>query len=180
METILDKYDRIRPSLRGGELFLIEGIRPISDVIRSSDDCKYTHVLLVVKMYDTFYCVDSNATGVKPDRLSFRMASYMPDGNFTVKRSTKKQREIDIAVATHLKNTDYEIKYDYWNGFKSLLNRKFKLNLSINPKKDRMICSEFVRPYAVALEMIYNVEIYNSLFFPQDYIRYEYLVKTIE
>ncbi len=178
-ETIFEKYARIRPSLKTGDVILFEGVKIVSDIIRESDDCQYTHVGIILNVLGTLFIIDSNRNGVQPSRLSERIAQY-ETGDFIVKRAIKSEHEIKTELALILKNTDRVIKYDFINGAKSLINRFFKTKLNIETDNDRMICSEFVKPYAMKLEMIFFVSLKNSLFFPQDFIRYENEAYTIK
>lgn len=178
METIKEKYARLRPLLKGGDVLLFEGVKPISNIIRVSDDCTFTHVGIVLDVLGTFFIIDSNRNGVQPARLSERISQY-EGGNFIVKRARQTQKQINIELSQLLKNTDRRIKYDFINGAKSLLNRFVKTKFKLEKEADRVICSEFVKPYAQRLEMIFAISLKNSLFFPQDFIRYEYKVKDI-
>ena len=178
-ETIIEKYARIRPSLKTGDLILFEGVKVISNFIRESDDCEYTHIGIILNVLGTLFIIDSNRNGVQPSRLSERISQYK-GGDFIVKRAIKSEHEIKTELALILKNTDRVIKYDFKNGAKSLINRYFKTKLKIETVDDRMICSEFVKPYAMKLEMIFLVSLRNSLFFPQDFIRYENSTFTIK
>jgi hypothetical protein len=179
MESIKDKYARLRPLLRGGDIILFEGVKPVSNIIRFSDNCKYTHVGVVLEAYGSLFIIDSNRDGVQPARLSERIEQYSKGGNFIVKRALKGQDQINIEVSRLLKKTDRVIKYDFKNGTKSLINRLIGTKLKIDSDADRMICSEFVKPYAIALKMIHSVSLGDSLFFPQDFLRYEYYTETI-
>jgi hypothetical protein len=63
------------------------------------------------------------------------------------------------------------IKYDFINGAKALFNRWFGWNLKTKKIYNRDICSMFVLPYALDLEMVFQLKDMNDLFFPQDYYR---------
>lgn len=184
METIQEKYTRLRSKLKNGMLILFEGTKPISDVIKISDSCEKTHSGIIVDVWGTFYIFDSNRGGVKPDRLSFRISEY-PDGDFVIKQSLLPQEVIDLEVSKLLKESDFVIKYDFKNGTRSLINRSWLgrilgINLKIKPDKYHVICSVYTRKISENLELIHVVVLKNSLFFPEDYIRYEKNAITLE
>ena len=76
-----------------------------------------------------------------------------------------------IKVRPFYHNDETEIKYDFINGAKALFNRWFGLNLKTKKVYNRDICSMFVLPYALDLEMVCPLNDMNDLFFPQDYYR---------
>lgn len=173
METIKEKYIRIRPFIKQGDLILFHGRKPLARIIQQSDSKAYfNHVGVIGEIAGSFFIIDSNAPGVKPDRLSDRVYSY-ENGDFLIIRSEKSKKEITNALKKLLKKADQvKYKYDYINGGKALFNRWFGTKFKIKLDPYRKICSEFTLPYAVELEVVFPYEeIENNLFFPQDYIR---------
>ena len=171
MELIKEKYTRIRSKIENGDVILFRGNHLLSKIIQESDsDAYYNHVGIVLKISDALFIIDSNANGVEPARLSERIDKYV---DFKVLRSKKTVEQINESLKFVLKKQDSsKIKYDYWNGFKAMLNRKFNFNLKIKIKNNRNICSMFVLPYAYDLDIVSMPESMDDLFFPQDFIRY--------
>ena len=176
----MDKYAEIRHLVKQGDLILFHGHSAVSRIIQEADDDAYwNHIGVVGEIAKSLFIIDSNAFGVKPERLSSRVRKY-ESGDFLVIRSTKKIKEIATALEKLLKYSDtHKIKYDYKNGIKALLNRFFFTSFEVHQTKDRKICSMFVYEYAVELDMIHNVIDNDRLFFPEDYIRYKKDIKTI-
>ena len=71
-----------------------------------------------------------------------------------------------------MKRSEKWIKYDFINGGKELLNRKFGWNLKIKFDDTRDICSDFVSQYQVNIGMVSNIFKKLKIAFPQDAIRY--------
>ena len=172
METIKEKYARLRPQIKEGDLILFHGKSLLSKVIQESDQNAYfNHVGVVGDIAGSLFIIDSNRGGVKPDRLSDRVYSYT-DGDFIIIKSFKTKSEITKALSKLLKRTDYvKPKYDFINGAKSLINRMFGANLKTKPNPFRVICSMYVLPYALELDIVYPLSDMNDLFYPQDYVR---------
>ncbi len=173
METIKEKYVRLRPQIKQGDLILFHGKSLLSKVIQESDQNAYfNHIGVVGEIAGSLFIIDSNKNGVKPDRLSDRVYSYA-DGDFIILKPLTIKKEITKALSKLLKKSDYvKPKYDYINGIKSLINRLLGTNLKTKPNPYRVICSMFVLPYALELDMVYPLEDMNDLFYPQDYYRY--------
>lgn len=168
---IKEKYARLRPEIKQGDLILFRGDRLLSKIIQESDsNAYYNHIGVVGKICGAVFIIDSNANGVHPERLSTRMEKY---SDFTIIRSYKNYRAINKALTKLLKRQDEtEVKYDFINGAKALFNRWFGWNLKTKKVYNRDICSMFVLPYALDLEMVFPINDMNDLFFPQDYFRY--------
>ena len=167
---IIEKYARLRPEIHQGDLILFRGHKLLSKIIQESDsDAYYNHVGVVGNICGALFLIDSNGNGVHPERLSERIEGY---SDFTIVRSTKTQHLINKSLSKILKKQDsVKIKYDFINGAKAVLNRWFGFKLKTTKIYNRDICSMFVLPYAVDLEMIFVLEDMNNLFFPQDYVR---------
>lgn len=174
METIQEKYVRLRPQIKEGDLILFHGKSLLSRVIQESDHAYYNHIGVVGEIAGSLFIIDSNRKGVKPDRLSDRVFSYK-DGDFVILKSLKTKKEITKALSRLLNKADYvKPKYDFLNGAKAMYNRffgfiGFKFKTKINTF--RVICSMFVLSYALELDMVYELENMNDLFFPEDYVR---------
>jgi len=178
-EKIEDKYIRLRPLIKHGDLILFNGNKALARIIQKSDsNCKWNHVGLIIEVEGALFIIDSNRTGVHPERLSERVHSY---NDFILYRSLKTKPEIKLALRNLLKKQDeVEINYDFINGGKSLINRYFKTNLKIKNLYNKNICSVFVLPYALELKMVMPLNRTDSLFFPQDYIRQMHLARIIK
>jgi len=173
METIKEKYIRLRPQIKQGDLILFRGKKILARLIQQSDDnAYYNHIGVVGEIAGSLFIIDSNKHGVKPDRLSDRVFSY-EKGDFTILKSNCSTQKIKSALSKLLKKADYvKYKYDFFNGAKAMLNRFFKTNFKIKINPYREICSMFILPYALELDIVYTVVEDNKLFFPQDYIRF--------
>jgi len=111
---------------------------------------------------------------VVADRLSKRIKDYK-NGDFCVIQSNGEvlDAELDRIMERQDKK---DILYDYGNGFKELLNRKFGWNLKIKANDNKDICSDFVYEYALRNKFIKPFE--NRVAFPQDYIRHRDVENT--
>lgn len=171
--TIQEKYTRIRPFIRNGDLIFFHSTGFIGKVIEWGDNAYTSHVGIIFEKCGALFIEDSNSNGVQSDRLSWRIAGYKDKSDFIIVRPTSKLSDIDRALTVLLMKADGEwIQYDFWNGFKELLNRKFKLSLKIKLSNKKKICSDYVKQYSQNLNII-NEE-FNKLVlpFPQDYLRY--------
>jgi hypothetical protein len=181
MSEIEEKYNRLRPFMKEGDLILFHGKKALAKIIQNCDSNAYfNHVGVIGEIAGALFIIDSNGDGVHPERLSTRVLSY-ENGDFLILRSLKSKPTIKKALQNLLKKHDeIDIKYDFLNGLKALINRKFKTNLSVKRFYNRDICSMFVLPYALELEMVFLLKEENVLFFPQDYIRQLFKAETIK
>lgn len=176
---ILQKYKTIRPLIEGGDLIIFHGTGFIATVIKSSDKNEdrswayHNHIGIVVESHGALFIVDSNANGVQADRLSKRIEKYKNGGDFTIIKPTVKRELIDLEMRRLLhKSDDKWIRYDFFNGIKELLNRRFGFKLKINLNDDRDICSDYVCRYASNLDVVTKEFKDKIIVFPEDYIRY--------
>lgn len=178
METIQEKYTKLRPLINDGDVILFRGEKALAKIIQECDsNAYYNHVGIVLKIHGALFIIDSNAKGVEPARLSERIEKYI---DFDVLRPLENESIIELALQIVLRKQDTKkIKYDFINGFKALLNRKFKTKFETHIEDYRNICSMFVLPYALELKMVILPSEMNNLFFPQDYIRYRKNCKII-
>jgi len=181
METISEKYKRLRSSIKQGDLIIFHGEKALARIIQESDsDAYYNHIGVIGEIAGALFIIDSNANGVEPARLSKRVLSY-DNGDFSILKPLKNKTEINFQLFLLLRKIDdSKIKYDFINGLKALLNRWIKTSFKTHNKNDRKICSMFVYEYAVNLDMIHPMLDKNNLFFPQDYIRNKYWYKKID
>jgi hypothetical protein len=173
METITEKYERLRPLIQGGDLILFHGTSIISKTIQNFDSAYYNHIGVVIEIDNALGICDANGDGVQWDRLSWRIAKYKPKGDFVIIRPLNNNEEIQQQLKTLLKRSDEKwIKYDYKNGIKEMFNRKFNLHLPIHLKYDKAICSSNDAQYAINLNLVTEEFKKLQIQFPQDYIRY--------
>lgn len=179
-ENNKDKYLRLRPQIEQGDLILFHGKKVLARVIQESDGNAYfNHVGVVGEIAGALFIIDSNAIGVKPERLSDRIYSY-DNGDFAILKPNKTKIEVTQALANLLiKADEKKYKYDFFNGIKAVLNRWFGFKFKTYDDPNRKICSMFVLPYALELDMVKPLDDMNNLFFPQDYIRQSNDVKII-
>jgi len=176
METIQEKYARIRPLIKDGDLVLFRGTRLLAKIIQNCDKAYFNHIGIVIESHKGLFILDSQSNGVESDRLSERINDYK-NGDFCVIQSiddSKENEAMELLMARQDMNT---VLYDYGNGFKELLNRKFGWNLKIKKNDRKDICSDFVYEYALTTNKIKPFE--NRVAFPMDYIRHRNEKETV-
>lgn len=173
--NIEEKYAAIRPLIKDGDLVLFRGTKLLAKIIQNCDKAYFNHIGIVAETHGALLIVDSQAEGVVADRLSKRIKDYK-NGDFCVIQS--KEEVLDAELDRIMQRQDRkEILYDYGNGFKELLNRKFGWNLKIRPNENKDICSDFVYEYACRNGFVLPFE--NRVAFPHDYIRYRNKERTL-
>jgi adenine-specific DNA methylase len=174
METISEKYKRVRGQIKDGDFILFSGTGVVASVIREADSDSFaSHIGRVVKLKNRFLIVDSNARGNKPEWLSTRIESYYKNSDFIVIRSSVDEDIIQSNVVDFINESDEaRTKYDFRNGIKELLNRAFGFKLKIKLRGKYNICSQSVRKSFEALNMGTLQFTLLSIAFPQDYIRF--------
>jgi len=173
METITEKYSRVRQYIKDGDIVLFHGRGLVASIIQNCDSSYFNHVGVVFEKLGALYIVDANENGVQADRLSFRIKKYSPNGDFTILKPTATNEEIQKSLTKILKRSDEKtIKYDFWNGFKELMNRRFDWNLKVDLDESHDICSDYVSTYQVELKMVSDEFLKLRIAFPQDSIRY--------
>jgi hypothetical protein len=173
METITEKYSRVRQYIKDGDIVLFHGRGLVASIIQNCDSSYFNHVGIVFEKLGALYIVDANENGVQADRLSFRIKKYSPNGDFTILKPTATNEEIQKSLTKILKRSDEKtIKYDFWNGFKELMNRRFGWNLKVDLDESHDICSDYVSTYQVELKMVSDEFLKLRIAFPQDSIRY--------
>lgn len=174
MESINDKYRRLRHLINDGDIILFHGTGFIARTIQASDRSYYNHVGVVFKKCNALYIVDANAEGVEADRLSRRIKKYTKGGDFTIVKPLRTNGEINIALTRLLTRSDAKtIKYDFYNGVKELLNRAFGWNLKVELDASHDICSDFVSQYQIDLGLVNEQFEKLRIAFPEDTLRYK-------
>lgn len=174
METIDKKYERLRPLIKDGDMILFHGTGIVARIIQNCDNSYYNHIGVVIEKCGALYIIDANEDGVQADRLSQRISKYRDGGDFTIVKPLATNAEIQIALRVLLKRSDEKtIKYDFMNGFKELLNRKFGWNLKVDLDESHDICSDFVSTYQYDLGMLNEDFKKVRIAFPEDIIRYK-------
>jgi hypothetical protein len=173
MEPIIQKYERLRPSVKHGSLALFRGTGAMAHIIQNCDKSYWNHIGVVIEVNGALFIVDANANGVQADRLSWRVSKY-EGGDIGFITPTISETTKNYYLSKLLQRSDKKwIKYDFWNGGKELANRKWNLNLKVNTSENRDICSDFVSNYAVDTGLVFKAEFDKlRVAFPQDYERY--------
>lgn len=174
METISEKYKRIRSQIKDGDFILFSGTGIVASVIREADSDSFaSHIGRVVKIKNRFLIIDSNARGNHPEWLSTRIDSYYKNSDFIVIRSNVDEDILQSNIIDFINESDdARTKYDFRNGIKELLNRAFGFKLKIKLRGKYNICSQSVRKSFQALDMGTLQFNLLSIAFPQDYIRF--------
>lgn len=171
--NIVDKYNMFRGLLKDGDLVLFHGKGIIANIIQHCDNAYYNHIGVIIEKHGALFIVDSNEKGVQADRLSWRINKYRKGGDFTIIRPLIGIEFINSEMNRLLHRSDDKwIRYDFFNGIKELLNRRFGFKLKVNLNEDRDICSDFVSRYACNLDLVNQKFKDKSIVFPEDYIRY--------
>lgn len=179
MTRIEEKYFKNRHLIQDGDLILFHGNGLVATLIRSSDKnidgswAWHNHIGIVIEKLGSLFILDANGDGVQADRLSWRIKKYNKDGDFSIIRSLASRNEIDCEMSKLLKRSDDNwIRYDFKNGIKELLNRRFGFKFRTELKSDRFICSTNDAQFANNLGMMKDEFKYKTIVFPEDYIRY--------
>lgn len=178
--NIKEKYNLLRPEISDGDLILFHGTKIVSKIIQWCDKSYYNHIGIVTERHGALFIVDANGSGVQADRLSYRVNSYGNGCDFIIIKPHNSKENISDAMKVLLMRSDKTtIKYDFSNGAKELYNRKFKNRFKINVDNNKDICSDFVSVYAMSLRMVTDEFSNLRIAFPQDYIRFRNISKTI-
>lgn len=174
MAAIHDKYRKLRSLINDGDLILFHGTGLVARTIQASDSSYYNHIGVVFKKLGALYIVDANANGVQADRLSRRINKYRKGGDFTIVKPLRTSQEIETALTRLLTRSDEKtIKYDFANGIKELLNRKFGFSLVVKADESHDICSDFVSQYQIDLNIVVEEFKHLRVSFPEDTLRYK-------
>lgn len=173
MTDIQIKYSKTRKFIKDGHIILFHGTGLLAKIIQNCDNSYYNHVGIVFEKLGALYIVDANANGVQCDRLSFRINKYR-GGDFTIIKPLCSNELIETELSKLLKRSDEKwIKYDFINGLKELINRKFNTNFKIKLDESHEICSDFVSQYQLNLGLLNEDFKKVRISFPQDTIRYK-------
>lgn len=168
--NIIDKYEQLRPQISDGDLILFHGTGIMARIIQNCDKAYYNHIGVVIEKHGALFIVDANANGVQADRLSYRINKYKNGGDFCILKPNVglilKDKAMDKLL---MRSNNKTIHYDFKNGFKELLNRKFGWNLTIKMRSEHFICSSNDAEYAIDLKMADFSGL--RIAYPEDYIR---------
>ncbi len=177
--TIQERYERIRHEIGDGCIGLMSKKAFVSNLIRRHDrnfdgsKAEWSHVFSVyAKEYNgriRLFVLDSNATGVKPAFLSDRIKAC---DNFMFLKPSCSNEIIQAALFDSFDRASKGIKYDYFNGFKELANRRYGFKFKIKPRDEHDICSDWCRPQSITQDMMLLEFALLPEPFPQDYDRY--------
>lgn len=184
--NIEDRYKAIRDNITDGCLFLMSKDKFISKTIRRHDRnedgswAEFSHIGLIFekKLKDgrrRLFIIDSNPEGVRPELLSIRLKSC---DNFAIIKPLCPKKIIEDEVYKSFGRAENGIKYDFLNGAKELINRRYKTNFKISESDDRDICSDFTKELAIEQDMVTLAFRDLKLPYPQDYLRYRNLKST--
>jgi len=179
METIQEKYERLRPQIGNGCLGVMSKNALISKVILKHDrnpdrsKAEFSHVFSIFESdlngEKRLFVLDANPGGVKPAFLSDRIRDC---NNFLIIKPLCSQDVIEKALSTSFDRAQTGIKYDYKNAIKEGLNRRYGFSLNIKKEANKDICSEWTETQAITQDMVTEPFKSLKLTFPQDYIRY--------
>lgn len=164
--SINEKYAQIRPEITDGCLFLMSKPKMLSKIIRWVDNSEFSHVGLVFTKAGRNFIIDSNANGVHPELLSVRVNEC---DNFCIIKPLCDAETIEDNLVNSFKRAETGINYDFSNGIKESINRKFGTKFKITLRDMHDICSDWVEQTAINQKMVTNLPL---LPFPQDYLRY--------
>ena len=175
METIKERYERIRPEVTDGCLFLMSKDKFVSKAIRWFDKSEFSHIGIIFEKYGRLFILDSNMAGVHPELLSARV--NLADNFIFIKPMLSKTLTTQAMEAV-FKRSELNIEYDFINGAKELSNRKFGSSFKIISSEKNDICSKLTRQPAITQSMVTkNFELIPQPL-PQDYLRYRNIYNT--
>lgn len=174
MSDIEIKYKSIRHLIQDGDLIVFHGTGFIAKIIQNCDKSWANHTGIIFESHGALFIEDSNATGVQADRLSWRIRKYKGNGgDFKIIRPMQPLSLIRSELRSLLTRGDNKwIRYDFKNGIKELLNRKFGWKLKIKLDDSTSICSAYDAEYAMNLGMVTDEFKKLKIAFPQDFLRY--------
>lgn len=139
METIKEKYARLRPFIRNGDIINVRGTSLLAKTIQWSDKAYFNHSLVVQKVDDRIeLAVQSLANGAGPMYLSTEIYQNV---DFTILRPQKLQDIIDANVILFAQAVANGIGYNYWQLPKILIKEKLGFNTNLGNDKTKDICS---------------------------------------
>lgn len=169
---IEEKYNKLRPLIKDGDIIIFHGTGLMAKLIQFCDKSWANHTGIIFKSHGALFIEDSNANGVQSDRLSWRIKKYK-GGDFKIIRpNIDRQLIIDELSNLLMRGDSKWIQYDFVNGTKELLNRKFRTKFKIKLHEDYSICSAYDANYAINLGIVTKDFIKLAIVFPQDFLRY--------
>jgi len=169
---IQEKYNKLRPLIKDGDIIIFQGTGIIAKLIQFCDKSWANHTGIIFKSHGALFIEDSNANGVQSDRLSWRIKNYK-GGDFKILRPNVEKILLHDELSNLLMRGDTKwIQYDFINGAKELSNRLLKTKFKIKLDNEHSICSAYDANYAIKLGLV--TEKFSSLVivFPEDYLRY--------
>ena len=141
METIKEKYDRLRSQIGNGYLINVRGSSALAHAIQWGDskngiDAYYSHSLVAVTRGNRLICLQSMSNGVELDFLSNEI---MANVDFCIIKPLCSQDILDKAVDEYFDQAQSGIPYDFMMLPKVLEQRKFGIH--VTPDKGKNICS---------------------------------------
>ena len=144
METIQEKYARLRPQITNGCIINVKGHSLLTRIIAWATGY-YTHSLVAVqegdriKIKQPMLAVQSVADGVCPAFLS---TEIFANDDFCIMRPKADQAHIDDCVDAYLAKTEKGVPYNFWELPKLLLKIKLRINIkNVQGNPNDAICS---------------------------------------
>lgn len=172
-------YNSVRGQISDGAIGLISKPALISNIIRRHDRKpdgslgEWSHSFSVdIKEWNgrkRLMIIDSNPGGVKPSFLSDLIKK---SNNVIFLIPTCSQDKIQKALFDSYERAEKGIKYDYSNGIKEALNRRYGWKLKITQRDLHDICTDWTAPQFIAQDMAKDEFKLLPLAFPNDYDRY--------
>ena len=175
METIEEKYKRIRPNITDGCLLLMSKNAWLSKTIRKNDrnedgtPAEFSHIGLIFEKAGTLFIVDSNSCGVKPAVLSDRISEC---DNFIVIKPLCSKEIIEKQLENSFFRLKTKIYYDFEAVAKIWFNNHFGTDFKIRKRDKHDICSDWTRDQSIGQNMVLPKFETIEEPSPQDYIRY--------
>ena len=176
MESIQEKYARLRSSADNGDLFLVRGKSLLADSIKWGDakdgvNAYWTHAGVIRKTSERLEALQSLGQGVVPSILSTEIFANV---DFCFLKPLFPQSVKDDAVNAFFDEAERGIGYDYWMLPKVLAARK--LGIKVQPDdKHKAICSVsafWVYGSKLPLTCYASVKEQSAFITPQDGIRF--------
>lgn len=165
-----DKYYKIRPEIKNGDLILYRGESLIDKGIQFFDKAYYNHIGIVWEPEDIqrVLTIDMWSDGIECIPLSRRIKGYK---DFCILRPRVSSDIIRDSISTIIEDLDGgDIKYDNSLILRIAVIKKLRIDLTGLGKKDRYICSELAQYYCDLLGI--NTYSRINLISPEDFRRF--------
>lgn len=175
METVSEKYQRLRPLISDGCIGLMSKNAIISRMIRNNDPnpdgspATFSHCFLIFEKCGRKFVVDANENGVHPELLSVRLSQA---DNFTIIKPLANIDIINIALEKAFIRAEKSISYDFTNVIKAFINNKFGTKLQYKTRDEHDYCSDYCKDPAITMEIVNSLFSNLGIISPQDYLRY--------